>query len=97
MLEQSARLEGDGLTVVTDQRSRGAILAGLAQMRLEGAGPADRPGLGRWALSIPELDWLALTRANPALVSRDLAEQQRAMRAFIASPESIPYRMRERV
>jgi hypothetical protein len=49
----------------------------------------------RWSLSIPYDDWAALGRLNPALRSKDPVEKTKAWKAFINSPESIPYRVME--
>lgn len=49
----------------------------------------------RWSLSIPYDDWVALGRLNPALRSKDAVEKTKAWKAFINSPESIPYRVME--
>ena len=58
--------------------------------------PADRPGLGRWMLSIPFEDYLALQVKYPELASPDGQIKTRAYKRFMASPESKPYRLRER-
>jgi len=51
----------------------------------------------RWALSIPTDDYAKLITSNPALNSRDRAEQQKAWQTFIASDVSLPYRVMEKI
>jgi hypothetical protein len=48
---------------------------------------------GRWALSVPELDNIYLVKKYPDLNSPDGPTKQRALAKFMASPESIPYRV----
>ncbi len=42
-------------------------------------------------------DYYSLIRANPDLVSKDAKTRTNAMMKFIASPESLPYRVREKI
>jgi hypothetical protein len=51
----------------------------------------------RWALSIPEEDHAVLVRLNPALASKDPVERTKAWKAFMAAPESLPYRVFDKV
>jgi len=60
-------------------------------------GARDTEGLGRLALSIPPGHYMALIRANPDLNSPDAKVQTAAWRRFIASPESLPYRVRDKI
>lgn len=46
---------------------------------------------GVWALSIPAGDWARLVRVNPEI------QTDAGMRKFIASAESLPYRVREKI
>lgn len=88
--------DGRGLTSIRTQIERPLILDTLAELRK--AGPMrDIPGFGRWALSIPLEDMLALRIKYPDLASSDPFTKTRAYRRFIASDESIPYRVRERI
>lgn len=88
-------MEADGLTVKREQPERGLILDTLQRMRnLEPM--ADLPGIGRWALSIPAEDWLTIREQYPELQSKDGQERSRAWARFIASDESIPYRVRDK-
>jgi len=67
-----------------------------AEVRKEGGVP-DRPGLGRLALTIPPGDYQALRRANPDLASPDGKIRSRAWVKFMQSPESLPYRVRDKI
>ncbi len=78
---------------VKDTR-RDQVLETNRQLRREGLKDLS---FGRWALSIPEIDYKALTRRNPALKSQDAVERTLAWKAFMASPDSIPYRVNERI
>lgn len=78
------------------QPSRPLILDTLAEMR-KAEPMADRQGLGRWALSIPFEDWVRLREKYPELATNDPATRTRFYRRFIASEESRPFRVRERV
>ena len=49
---------------------------------------------GRWALSIPQLDWYHLQRKYPELGSQDKHTREKALQRFMASPESAPYKVR---
>jgi len=89
--------EGDQLVSVRHQYERQNILDTLQRARNEGLAPKDRPGLGRWALSVPAEDWLRLRAKYPDLQCPDGKIQSAAWQAFIRSDESLPYRMRERI
>ncbi len=73
------------------QPSRTAVLEATKYRR-------DHPGImkdapfGRAMLTIPQLDYQRLMKANPALNSLDTAEQTKAWKVFLRSPESEPYR-----
>ena len=47
----------------------------------------------RWALRIPEDDYVALRARDPELASNERAVRDRAWAAFLASDASIPYRV----
>ncbi len=88
--------EGDRLTAVTEHAAERLILETVAEVR-KCEPIADREGLGRWALSIPFLKWVELRRRYPDLASTDAQTKSRAYAVFMASDESIPYRMRDRI
>ena len=88
--------EAERVTWVTDQASRPLILDTVAEMR-KAEPMQDREGLGRWALSVPMLDWMALRRKYPDLQSKDPATRSKAWERFIVSAESKPYRVREKI
>lgn len=96
MFRQRLTIEGKQLTVVLEQPTRPLILDTTAELRKAGGAP-DRPGLGRWALSVPFEDWVALREKYPDLASPDAQIKSRAWLAFIASAESKPYKVREHV
>ena len=73
---------------------RDPILETNRQLRREGLKDLS---FGRWALSIPEIDYKKLVKANPALKSLDTVERTLAWKRFMASPESVPYRVNERI
>ena len=57
----------------------------------------DREGLGRWALSIPMLEWVNLRTKYPDLACPDMQIRTRAFLHFMRSAESVPYRVRARI
>ena len=71
---------------------RGAILE--RNKRLQAEQPLRDLSFGRWALSIPELDWHYLTRKYPELKAQDRATRDKALAKFMASHESAPYKVR---
>ena len=97
MFQQKIWLRGRELTHAWAQINRGQILHDVARIRTEGAGPADRPGLGRWSLSVPFEDHAALVRKYPDLAAPDSRIRSAAWLKFMHSSESEPYRMRERL
>jgi hypothetical protein len=88
--------QGDTLTSVRTQYGRDEIIETVAQLR-QGGGAPDRPGFGRFALVIPQLDWLALREKYPELASSDIKIKSRAYHLFMRSDESKPYRLREKI
>lgn len=76
------------------QTDRIAILQDVQGMRNAGV-VQDREGLGRWALTIPNVDYSALVEKYPELQAPDNDVRQHAWRLFLASDESAPYRVRE--
>ena len=55
------------------------------------------PLLGRWALSMDELDRKAVSRLFPDVDAPDPAIRSKAWRQFFASPLSEPYRVRSKL
>jgi len=92
------KVSGDGkeITCIRSQPERAGILHTIERRRLEGIVPQDRDGLGRWMLSIPFEDWLRLREKYPDLASPDGKIKTRAYYKLMASPESIPFRLREK-
>jgi hypothetical protein len=88
--------EAERLTVVTHHPQERLILETNAELR-KCEPMADREGLGRWALSVPFLKWIELRRKYPDLASTSSAVKSRAWLRFIASDESLPFKVRERV
>ena len=97
MFKVEAHLNGADLTTITHQASEALILDTAAELRKCSEPIPDREGLGRWALSIPFVDWLALRRKYPELASADPQIRSRAYLRFMASPESMPFRVRARI
>lgn len=50
-----------------------------------------------WELSIPEADYYNLRKKYPDLASPDGMVRTLAWKSFLASAESVPYRVRDRV
>lgn len=88
--------EADCLTTITDQPQESLILDTVAEIR-KCEPMADRDGLGRWALSIPFVKWMELREKYPDLASPDAQIKSRAYLRFMASAESIPFRVRQRI
>lgn len=74
------------------QTNRGAILRANAELRKSEANRLD--GM-RWALRIPEDDYVALRARNPELASNERAVRDAAWSKFMLSAESLPYRIYE--
>jgi hypothetical protein len=96
MFRQAVQIRDHRLTYVLEQLERDEILAAVAGTRVEHP-VADRPGLGRWALSIPMEDMARLRLVYPDLAASDNGIRSKAWMRFIQSDESRPYRMRERI
>ena len=71
------------------------ILRQNALIRREGGVSPNTWGMP--ALSIPPGHYQKLIKANPALDSSDAREQTQAWRKFFNSPESLPYRLRDKI
>jgi hypothetical protein len=96
MFRQGIWLRDGRVTHALEQTNRSEVLQAVAATRREHP-VADREGLGRWALSVPYVDWLELRRKYPDLASPDAQIKSRAWLQFMASDESAAYRMREGV
>ena len=78
----------------TTQPSQDAIKRDNAELRKNPEVLRDLDAM-QWALQIPELDYHHLVKCNPALEDDDSATRTAAWKAFIASSESLPYRVRD--
>jgi hypothetical protein len=65
------------------------------RMAREGRTLARHAPLGEHILRIPVADWPAIRAGFPGLESRDHSEYELAVRAFLASPASEPYKVRK--
>lgn len=75
------------------QPSAGLILARNQELRKNPEAIRPLQSMG-WALSIPEADYYNLRRLNPDLAAPCALTRTVAWKKFIASPESLPYRVR---
>jgi hypothetical protein len=57
----------------------------------------DMQGIGRWALSIPMLEWVKLRTKYPDLASPDMQIRTRAFLHFMRSGESWAFRVRTKI
>lgn len=85
------------LQCVREQPGRELILDTNQRLRNEDLITKDRPGFGRYALNIPFEDYVALQAKYPELASNDPLVKSKAYHKFMQSPESLPYRVRERI
>jgi hypothetical protein len=67
------------------------------QERRDNPGSVRDLGFGRAALTIPQHDFMRLTKANPDLISPDAGVQTVAWRKFMQSSESRIYRNFSRI
>ena len=74
------------------QPTRKAVLAEVEARRNNPGSVTDVPGLGRCALTIPQLDFQRLIKIFPDLVCPDGLEQTAAWKRFFKHPLSEPYR-----
>ena len=74
------------------QPTRSAVLSEVEARRNSPGSVRDVPGLGRCALTIPQLDFQRLIKLFPDLVCPDGQEQTNAWRKFMRDPLSEPYR-----
>ena len=82
---------GQGLIQVeTTQPNRAAILAQNHEARKHGT--TRKLDWAKFALNIPEHDWMELRRRNPALAGSE-PERSLAWKKFMQSSESLPYRV----
>ncbi len=79
------------------QPGRQAAMEEIAAIRSAGV-VGDRELFGRWCLSVPYEDMERLKRSVKwrELGSMDTETRHRAWRRFMQSPDSAPYRVRER-
>lgn len=91
-LRQRFSVDHDQIVMKEDQPGRDRQMDGIRKIRDEGLVRRDLE-FGRWVLSIPEADWNGLVLRNPDLNSTDAATKDRALRKFLSSPLSIPYRV----
>jgi len=96
MFKQGCFIRDHTLTYVLEQTNRAAVLESVKATRIEHP-VKDRPGLGRWALSVPLEDWVRLRRTYPDLAAKDAQIRSVAWTRFMQSAESEPYRMRDRI
>ena len=83
----------DGITYChTFDAAAPSVLLSNQQVRLNPNVLKKQDGY-RWAMTIPEDDWTVITRKYPDLLAADRQLQDRAMRKFMASDESLPYRV----
>jgi hypothetical protein len=89
--------EAGGLTGIRTQLERPLILDTVARIRAAShfAPIADRPGLGRMALSVPLEDWHRLRGKYPDLASQDAQIRSAAWLRFMRTPEAEPFKLRE--
>ena len=93
VLRKRLYTEGDQIIREVTQPSQDAIKHDNAELRKNPEVLRDLEW-GQWQLCIPELDMLHLMKVNPALVHEHNPTRTAAWKAFIASPESLPYRVR---
>ena len=78
----------------TTQPLRAAILNDNAELRKNPEALRKLDAM-EWTLQIPEDDFGMLVKCNPDLNHDDAAIRLAAWKAFIAAPESLPYRVRD--
>ena len=86
-------MDGAKLVVKTMQPGRDAILDENTEIR-RNPGALRKLDAMQWALQIPTDDYDKLLGCNPDLTHADAAIRTGAWKAFINSPESLPYRVR---
>ena len=94
VLRKRVFMEGRNLVSETTQPSQEAILRDNAEIR-KSPGALRKLDAMQWELQIPQLDFDKLIKCNPGLTDPDGPARARAWKAFIASAESIPYRVRD--
>ena len=96
MFRVSLQIRDNTLTTVSEQLARPLILDTIQELNKIAPLP-DRPGIGRWALSIPFEDWLRLREKYPDLANKDAKIKSAAYMRFINSAESAPFKVRAKV
>ena len=86
-------MDGAKLVVKSMQPSRAAILNDNAEIRRNPLALRKLDAM-QWALQIPTDDYDKLLGCNPDLTHTDAETRNAAWKAFIKSPESLPYRVR---
>ena len=83
-------------TLITEtfQPTKDAILNNNAELR-KNPEVLRKLSTMQWALNIPTVDYQRLIKCNPLLVCEDAETRNKAWVDFIASDESLPYRVRE--
>ena len=79
------------------QPNRVAILEEVKARRNDPEGVIDIPGLGRCALTIPQLDFQRIVRDRPDLISADGHTSTKAWQKFMKHSDSEPYRNVRRI
>ena len=89
------RLYTEGRKIIREitQPSQDAIKRDNAELRKNPEVLRELDGM-QWALQIPEIDYHHLVKVNPALIHDHTPTRTAAWKAFIASAESLPYRVR---
>lgn len=92
----TVRLAEQQGTLLSDWRQRGrrSLLDGVQTVRQDRL--ARKMPWGEPSLEIPLVDMHFLKKANPDLDSLDGETKTKAWKRFLASPESLPYRVRGR-
>lgn len=88
--------EWDGSTVTRKLSQPGSdlVLANNAQLRKD---PLKDGELGRWALSMDEIDRMQVAVWYPDINSHDSQDRHNAWRTFMNDSRSLPYRVREKI
>lgn len=88
--------EWDGLEVTRRLSQPGSdlVLENNAQLRKD---PLKDGDLGRWALSMEEIDRMQVAVWFPDINSHDSQERHNAWRKFMNDGRSLPYRVREHI
>jgi len=94
VLRKRVYMEGRNLVSATTQPGQDAILRDNAEIRKNPEALRKLEAM-QWSLQIPQLDYDKLIKCNPGLTDPDGPTRAKAWKAYIASPESLPYRVRD--